>query len=138
MLISSIVVGAGLYFYLFVQDNNDQLQEVNQLNYSLEFMHEKLNGVFLEADEIKSIGKTLILSVGEREVEIELNSESLVILDGKTDTLIWTLNDYNFEYDKNSKSINGTELFFDFEGLEFEWYFYKDYGVHKKVKLIGR
>ena len=52
MLISSIIVGAALYFLIFVQDNQNEFENSSERKYKVELAYETLNRLFLKADDI--------------------------------------------------------------------------------------
>ena len=48
MLISSIIVGAALYFLIFVQDNQNEFENSSESKYKVELAYETLNHLFFK------------------------------------------------------------------------------------------
>ena len=138
MLVSTIVVGAAFFFYKYVVSNHENLQTENQLKFKIELIHERLNRLVLEAEEITKDNELLVFEMNNKTAELEVNEGFLCIHDLNSDTLFWQLTDQQYFNVKNTLKIKGISLGFEYNGLPFEWYFYKKYGKQHLVEISGR
>ena len=87
MLISSIIVGAALYFLIFIKDNQNEYKNASTDKYKLELAYETLNHLFFKTDDIVQMGNDVFFLEEGRKSTVSLESDLLVINTGKRDSL---------------------------------------------------
>ena len=138
MLISSIIVGAALYFLIFVQDNQNEFENSSESKYKVELAYETLNRLFLKADDIVDKGSDVLFMEEGRKSTVILERDLLVINTGKMDSLRWELKDVETSKILGKNTIKSIRIQFNFDTKAFEWYFYKNFGKIKKIDIVER
>ena len=138
MLISSIIVGAALYFLIFVQDNQNEFENSSESKYKVELAYETLNQLFLKADDIVDKGRDVVFMEEGRTSTVILERDLLVINKGKMDSLRWELKDVETSKIKGKNTIKSIRIQFNFDTKAFEWYFYKNFGKSTLIDIVER
>ena len=138
MLISSIIVGAALYFLIFVKDNQNEYKNSSEGKYKIELAYETLNHLFLKSDDITQDERGLVFWEEGRESKVILESELRTINTGKMDSLAWELNELEVSKIKGKNTIKSLRIEFNFDTRAFEWYFYKKFGKIKQIDIVER
>ena len=138
MLISSIIVGAALYFLIFVQDNQNEFENSSERKYKVELAYETLNRLFLKADDIVDKGSDVLFMEEGRKSTVILERDLLVINTGKMDSLRWELKDVETSKIKGKNTIKSIRIQFNFDTKAFEWYFYKNFGKSTLIDIVER
>ena len=138
MLISSIIVGAALYFLIFIKDNQNEYKNASTNKYNVELAYETLNHLFLKTDDILQMGNEVLFLEEGRKSTVSLESNLLVINTGKKDSLNWDLTDLVISKIKEKNIVKSIRIEFTFDTEAFEWYFYKNFGVIKKIDIVER
>lgn len=138
MLISSIIVGAALYFLIFVQDNQNEFENSSESKYKVELAYETLNHLFLKADDIVDKGSDVLFMEEGRKSTVILERDLLVINTGKMDSLRWELKDVETSKIKGKNTIKSIRIQFNFDTKAFEWYFYKNFGKSTLIDIVER
>ena len=138
MLISSIIVGAALYFLIFVKDNQNEYKNSSEGKYKIELAYETLNHLFLKSDDITQDERGFVFWEEGRESKVILESELLTINTGKMDSLIWELNELEVSKIKDKNTVKSLRIEFNFDKKAFEWYFYKKFGKIKQIDIVER
>ena len=138
MLISSIIVGAALYFLIFVQDNQNEFENSSERKYKVELAYETLNRLFLKADVIVDKGSDVLFMEEGRKSTVILERDLLVINTGKMDSLRWELKDVETSKIKGKNTIKSIRIQFNFDTKAFEWYFYKNFGKSTLIDIVER
>lgn len=138
MLISSIIVGAALYFLFFIKDNQNEYKNASTNKYNVELVYETLNHLFLKTHDIVQMGNEVLFLEEGRKSTISIESDLLVINTGKKDSLNWELTDLEILKIKGKNTIKSIRIEFIFDTEAFEWYFYKNFGKIKKIDIVER
>ena len=138
MLISSIIVGAALYFLIFVQDNQNEFENSSESKYKVELAYETLNRLFLKADDIVDKGSDVLFMEEGRKSTVILERDLLVINTGKMDSLRWELKDVETSKILGKNTIKSIRIQFNFDTKAFEWYFYKNFGKSTLIDIVER
>mgnify|MGYP001457596923 CR=1 FL=1 len=138
MLISSIIVGAALYFLIFVQDNQNEFENSSESKYKVELAYETLNHLFLKADDIVDKGRDVVFMEEGRTSTVILERDLLVINTGKMDSLRWELKDVETSKILGKNTIKSIRIQFNFDTKAFEWYFYKNFGKSTLIDIVER
>ena len=138
MLISSIIVGAALYFLIFVQDNQNEFENSSESKYKVELAYETLNRLFLKADDIVDKGSDVLFMEEGRTSTVILERDLLVINTGKMDSLRWELKDVETSKILGKNTIKSIRIQFNFDTKAFEWYFYKNFGKSTLIDIVER
>lgn len=138
MLISSIIVGAALYFLIFIKDNQNEYKNASTNKYNVELAYETLNHLFLKTDDILQMGSEVLFLEEGRKSTVSLESNLLVINTGKKDSLNWDLTDLVISKIKEKNTVKSIRIEFTFDTEAFEWYFYKNFGEIKKIDIVER
>ncbi len=138
MLISSIIVGAGLYFLTFVNDNKEEFKNAGESKYNIELIYETLNRLCLKADNITQNGSEIVFLEKNREHTVVLKNDFLTINTGKIDSLSWDLKDLEIEKIRGKNTIKSIRVEFNFDNKAFEWYFYKNFGKSTQTEIVER
>lgn len=138
MLISSIIVGAALYFLIFVQDNQNEFENSSESKYKVELAYETLNHLFLKADDIVDKGSDVLFMEEGRKSTVILERDLLVINTGKMDSLRWELKDVETSKILGKNTIKSIRIQFNFDTKAFEWYFYKNFGKSTLIDIVER
>ena len=138
MLISSIIVGAALYFLIFVKDNQNEYKNSSESKYKVELAYETLNHLFLKSDDLVKEESDLVFWEEGRVSKVALKSDLLIINTGKIDSLVWELNELEVLNIKDKNTVKSLRIEFNFDKKAFEWYFYKNFGKIKKIDIVER
>ena len=138
MLISSIIVGAALYFLIFVKDNQNEYKNSSETKYKIELAYETLNHLFLKSDDIEQDEGGIVFWEEGRVSNVLLESDVLIINTGKKDSLNWDLKDVEISKIKGKNTIKSIRIEFNFDMKAFEWYFYKNFGKSTQIDIIER
>ena len=138
MLISSIIVGAALYFLIFVQENQNEFEDSSERKYKVELAYETLNRLFLKADDIVDKGSDVLFMEEGGKSTVILERDLLVINTGKMDSLRWELKDVETSKIKGKNTIKSLRIQFNFDTKAFEWYFYKNFGNSTLIDIVER
>ena len=138
MLISSIIVGAALYFLIFVKDNQNEYKNSSESKYKIELAYETLNHLFLKADDIGQEERGLVFWEEGRVSKVALESDMLIINTGKMDSLVWELKELEVLKIKDKNTVKSLRIEFNFDMKAFEWYFYKNFGKSTQIDIIER
>ena len=138
MLISSIIVGAALYFLIFVQSNQNEFKNASESKYKVELAYELLNRLFLTADNVQHEGNEITFTEYNRNSKVTLESDLLILNTGKLDSLNWDLIDVKASKIKGKNSLNSIRIEFNFDSKAFEWYFYKNFGKSTQIEIVER
>ena len=138
MLISSIIVGAALYFLIFIKDNQNEYKNSSEDKYKIELAYETLNHLFLKSDEIEQDERGIVFWEEGRESKVFLESGMLTINTGKIDSLVWELKDFRVSKIKDKNTLKSIRIDFTFDTKAFKWYFYKKFGKIKQIEIVER
>ena len=138
MLISSIIIGAALYFFLFVQENQNEFKNTSNSKYKIELAYETLNRLFLKADNIEHEGSEITFTEDDRNFTATLESDLLILYTGKSDSLNWDLIDVKTSRIKGKNTLKSLRIEFNFDTKAFEWYFYKNFGKSTQIEIVER
>lgn len=138
MLISSIIVGAALYFLIFVQENQNEFEDSSERKYKVELAYETLNRLFLKADDIQYKRSEIVFSEDNRKSTVAIGRDLLIINTGKVDSLNWELIDVETSKIKGKNTLKSIRIEFNFDTKAFEWYFYKNFGKSTLIDIVER
>lgn len=138
MLISSIIVGAALYFLIFVQENQNEFEDSSERKYKVELAYETLNRLFLKADDIQYKRSEIVFSEDDRKSFVAIGRDLLTINTGKVDSLNWELIDVETSKIKGKNTLKSIRIEFNFDTKAFEWYFYKNFGKSTLIDIVER
>jgi len=138
MLISSIIVGAALYFWIFVKDNQNEYKNASESKYKIELAYETLNRLFLKADDIQYKRSEIVFSEDNRKSFVAIGRDLLTINTGKVDSLNWELIDVETSKIKGKNTLKSIRIEFNFDTKAFEWYFYKNFGKSTLIDIVER
>ena len=128
LLLSSIVIGGAYSLFTYIRERQFSIQQSNITTYNVQQLHEKINYLFFHADSIESKSDSYLIHFGQNLITIDFESEGIILDDGKSDTLFCIINESAFTAIPNTNFIKTIHVNFDFDGLPFDWYFYKNYG----------
>ena len=138
MLISSIIVGAALYFLIFVQENQNEFEDSSERKYKVELAYETLNRLFLKADDIQYKRSEIVFSEDNRKSTVAIGRDLLIINTGKVDSLNWELINVETSKIKGKNTLKSIRIEFNFDTKAFEWYFYKNFGKSTLIDIVER
>ena len=138
MLISSIIVGAALYFLIFVQENQNEFENSSESKYKVELAYETLNRLFLKADDIQYKRNEIVFSVDNRKSFVAIGRDLLIINTGKIDSLNWDLKSMETSKIRGKNTVKSIRIEFNFDTKAFEWYFYKNFGKSTLIDIVER
>ena len=138
MLISSIIVGAALYFLIFVQENQNEFEDSSERKYKVELAYETLNRLFLKADDIQYKRSEIVFSEDNRKSTVAIGRDLLIINTGKVDSLNWELINVETSKIKGKNTLKSIRIEFNFDTKAFEWYFYKNFGKSTQIDIVER
>ena len=138
MLISSIIVGAALYFWIFIRDNQNEYKNASESKYKIELAYETLNNLFLKTDDIMQKGSEIVFLENDIKSTVSFKNNFLIIHTGKIDSLNWDLKSMETSKIRGKNTVKSIRIEFNFDTKAFEWYFYKNFGKSTQIDIVER
>ena len=138
MLISSIIVGAALYFWIFIRDNQNEYKNASESKYKIELAYETLNNLFLKTDDIMQKGSEIVFLENDIKSTVSFKNNFLIIHTGKIDSLSWDLKSMETSKIRGKNTVKSIRIEFNFDTKAFEWYFYKNFGKSTQIDIVER
>ena len=138
MLISSIIVGAALYFWIFIRDNQNEYKNASESKYKIELAYETLNNLFLKTDDIMQKGSEIVFLENDIKSTVSFKNNFLIIHTGKIDSLNWDLKSMETSKIRGNNTVKSIRIEFNFDTKAFEWYFYKNFGKSTQIDIVER